>query len=85
MILLQRCVCPVYGWETRGCQTTLAKAVELGFNDLTAVKMDEDLAAVRALAGFDQQLEAWMRMIQALASRPEKCWRPVNLFRSISP
>ena len=58
------------GGKPEDAKTTLAKAVELGFSDLNAIKTDEDLAAVRALAGFDQQLEAWMALIQeALAKQ----------------
>jgi thiol-disulfide isomerase/thioredoxin len=58
------------GGKPEDAKTTLAKAVELGFSDLNAIKTDEDLAAVRALAGFDQQLEAWSALIQeALAKQ----------------
>ncbi len=58
------------GGKPEDAKTTLAKAVELGFSDLNAIKSDEDLAAVRALAGFDQQLEAWTALMQeALAKQ----------------
>ena len=57
------------GGKPEDAKATLAKAVELGFSDLNAISTDEDLAAVRALAGFDQQLEAWDTLIRELSPR----------------
>ena len=48
-------------------QVALAKAVELGWKDINKIKTDEDLAAVRALAGFEQQLEVWAAAIRELS------------------
>ncbi|MHB9081405.1 MAG: TlpA disulfide reductase family protein, partial [Pirellulaceae bacterium] len=47
------------GGKAEDARATLVKAVELGFSNLKAIKYNEELAAVRALAGFDQQLDSW--------------------------
>lgn len=40
-------------------KATLQEAVDMGFDDLDLLRTDEDLAALRALPDFDQQLAAW--------------------------
>jgi thiol-disulfide isomerase/thioredoxin len=44
-------------------KATLVKAIELGFSDLNNLRNDADLAAVRALPDFDQQLATWEALI----------------------
>ena len=44
-------------------KATLQKAIEMGFSDLNNLRNDADLAAVRALPGFDQQLVTWEALI----------------------
>ena len=40
-------------------KATLQKAIELGYSDMDTLRNDPDLAAVRALPGFDQQIADW--------------------------
>ena len=54
-------------------KATLQKAIELGFSDLDTLRNDADLAAVRALPGFDQQLAEWEKLIaEKLAKEAEE-------------
>jgi thiol-disulfide isomerase/thioredoxin len=43
---------------------TLQKALDFGFDDLNMLRDDADLAAVRALPGYDQHLETWANTIR---------------------
>jgi thiol-disulfide isomerase/thioredoxin len=51
------------GGKPEDAKASLQKAIETGYSDLESLRNDADLAAVRALPDFDQQMTAWGTLI----------------------
>ncbi|MEQ9409588.1 MAG: TlpA disulfide reductase family protein [Fuerstiella sp.] len=65
------CVLAKQGKTTKSLEL-LDKAVESGFTNLSMLKSDEDLAAVRELAEYDSQMAAWEAHFEELKKQNEE-------------
>ncbi len=58
--------------QSKQALDVLNRAIETGFNNLTMLKTDEDLATVRELAEYETQVTAWESHFEELKRRNEE-------------